>query len=203
MEDDFGSQMEEEGEMDMMDMVGEEGEESMDEDEKLAGDIQDESGDEPQLEGEEQDDDEFASDEDVIDTAKMQALEEGDETIPDDIDTNIESKRDKVISDLLKKEDLGLIQMRLKENIKILSNFKELRQGEKSRSEYLQDVMSDICQAYDYNRSLVELIFDLFAPSEALEFIEANENARPLTIRTNTLKTKRKDLAKVLIQRGV
>ena len=67
----------------------------------------------------------------------MQALEDGDETIPDDIDTNIESKRDKVISDLLKKEDLGLIQMRLKENIKILSNFKELRQGEKSRSEYL------------------------------------------------------------------
>jgi hypothetical protein len=67
----------------------------------------------------------------------MQALEEGDEIISDDIDTNIESKRDKVISDLLKKEDLGLIQMRLKENIKILSNFKELRQGEKSRSEYL------------------------------------------------------------------
>ena len=67
----------------------------------------------------------------------MQALEEGDEAIPDDIDTNIENKRDKVISDLLKKEDLGLIQMRLKENIKILSNFKELRQGEKSRSEYL------------------------------------------------------------------
>ena len=67
----------------------------------------------------------------------MQALQEGDEIISDDIDTNIENKRDKVISDLLKKEDLGLIQMRLKENIKILSNFKELRQGEKSRSEYL------------------------------------------------------------------
>lgn len=36
------------------------------------------------------------------------------------MDTNIESKREKAISDLLKKEDLGLIQMRLKENIKIL-----------------------------------------------------------------------------------
>jgi ribosomal RNA methyltransferase Nop2 len=46
---------------------------------------------------------------------------------------------------------------------------------------------------------LVEVIFDLFAPNEALEFIEANESQRPLTIRTNTLKTKRKDLAKVLI----
>jgi ribosomal RNA methyltransferase Nop2 len=43
------------------------------------------------------------------------------------------------------------------------------------------------------------MIFNLFSPSEALEFIEANENARPLTIRTNTLKTKRKDLAKALI----
>jgi ribosomal RNA methyltransferase Nop2 len=47
------------------------------------------------------------------------------------------------------------------------------------------------------------LLFDLFSPSQVIEFIEANENQRPLTIRTNTLKTKRKDLAKVLITRGV
>ena len=98
---------------------------------------------------------------------------------------------------------MGLIQMRLRENIKILSNFKELRQGDRSRHEYLEEIQADICNAFDYNKSLVEMIFNLFAPSEALEFIEANENARPLTIRTNTLKTKRKDLAKALIQRGV
>jgi ribosomal RNA methyltransferase Nop2 len=93
--------------------------------------------------------------------------------------------------------------MRIKENIRILSNFKELRQGDKSRHEYLEEIQADVCNAYDYNSSLVDMIFNLFAPSEALEFIEANENARPLTIRTNTLKTKRKDLAKALIQRGV
>ena len=67
-------------------------------------------------EGEQDENDEFASDD------EEQKGDEGDE-----IDTNIESKRDKAISDLLKKEDLGLIQMRLKENIKVLSNFKELR----------------------------------------------------------------------------
>jgi ribosomal RNA methyltransferase Nop2 len=89
--------------------------------------------------------------------------------------------------------------MRLKENIKVLSNFKELRSEDKARGEYLEQVMEDACSAYDYNRSLMEVIFNLFAPAEAMEFIEANENARPLTIRTNTLKTKRKDLAKVLI----
>lgn len=120
-----------------------------------------------------------------------------------DLDTNITDKRDKAISDMLKKEDLGLITMRLRENVKILSNFKELRQGDKSRSEYLEELQTDIVSAYDYNRSLVGVIFDLFAPAEALEFIEANDQARPLTIRTNTLKTKRKDLAKQLIQRGV
>ena len=60
-----------------------------------------------------------------------------------------------------------------------------------------------MCHAYDYNRSLVEVIFQIFPPSEAVEFIEANESQRPLTIRTNTLKTKRKDLAKELIKRGV
>lgn len=124
---------------------------------------------------------------------------EEEEGAPGELDTNIESKRDEAISQLLKKEDLGLIQMRLRENIKTLANFKELRQDEKSRSQYVEEVMEDICSAYDYNKSLVELIFNLFPPTEAFEFIEANEAQRPLTIRTNTLKTKRKDLAKALI----
>ena len=59
--------------------------------------------------------------------------------------------------------------------------------------------MSDICSSYDYNPELVVLLLDLFGPSELIEFIEANEAQRPMTVRTNTLKTKRKDLAKVLI----
>jgi 25S rRNA (cytosine2870-C5)-methyltransferase len=93
--------------------------------------------------------------------------------------------------------------MRMRENIKILSNFREMRDPDRSRTSYLDEIKEDICSAFDYNPSLVDLILNLFAPAEALEFIEANETARPLTIRTNTLKTKRKDLAKVLIQRGV
>jgi NOL1/NOP2/sun family putative RNA methylase len=36
-----------------------------------------------------------------------------------------------------------------------------------------------------------------------MEFFEANEIARPITIRTNTLKTRRRDLAQTLVNRGV
>lgn len=93
--------------------------------------------------------------------------------------------------------------MRIKETIRILSNFKELRDETRSRSEYLEQLKKDLSSSYDYNEDLLTLLFDLFAPAELLEFVEANENQRPLTIRTNTLKTKRKDLAKVLITRGV
>ena len=81
-----------------------------------------------------------------------------------------------MISDLLNKEDLGIIQMRVKETVKVLSNFKELRDQSKSRGDYLEELKHDLCQAYDYNRDLIELLLDLFAPSECLEFIEANEN---------------------------
>lgn len=80
-----------------------------------------------------------------------------------------------MISDLLNKEDLGIIQMRVKEAVKVLANFKDLRDQTKSRSDYLDELKHDICQAYDYNKDLVELLMDLFPPSECLDFIEANE----------------------------
>ena len=104
---------------------------------------------------------------------------------------------------MLSKDDLGIINMRLKETCKILQNFKELRDPEKSRGDYIETLRNDVCASFDYNSDLVELLFNLFGPTEAVEFIEANESQRPMTIRTNTLKTKRKDLAKALIQRGV
>lgn len=104
---------------------------------------------------------------------------------------------------MLAKEDLGIVHSRIQETVKILSDFKKLRDPNKKRTEYMSELMNDVVAAYDYNLEMVEVFFSLFPPAEAIRCIEANEEPRPVTIRTNTLKTSRRDLAKTLIQRGI
>lgn len=49
----------------------------------------------------------------------------------------------------------------------------------------------------------MEKLMQIFPLTELLEFLEASEVQRPMTIRANTLKTRRRDLAQALINRGV
>ena len=99
--------------------------------------------------------------------------------------------------------DLQIIQTRLKDVIDVLKNFAEKRQAEFSRQEYLECLRRDLCTYYDYNDYMMSKMMDVFTLDELLEVLEANEVQRPLTIRTNSLKTRRRDLAQALINRGV
>ena len=90
--------------------------------------------------------------------------EDDDIVDEDQLATNIETKREAAISQLLAKEDLGLIQMRIKETVRILSNYRELADPSKSRSEYMESLRQDVSSSYDYNLDLLELLFDLFSP---------------------------------------
>ena len=61
----------------------------------------------------------------------------------------------------------------------------------------------DLATYYGYNDYMLDCLLSLFAPEEAVELIAANEDRRPITLRTNTLKARRRDLAAALINRGV
>lgn len=95
------------------------------------------------------------------------------------------------------------IQSRIRDVIMVLNDFKRFRDPNRSRSDYIDLLKSDLCAYYSYNPFLMEKIMQIFPFTEMVEYLEASEVQRPMTLRTNTLKTRRRDLAQALINRGV
>uniref|UniRef100_A0A8C3YP97 Nucleolar protein 1 n=1 Tax=Catagonus wagneri TaxID=51154 RepID=A0A8C3YP97_9CETA len=99
--------------------------------------------------------------------------------------------------------DLQRVHKRIQDIVGVLRDFGTQREEGRSRSEYLQRLRKDLATYYSYGDFLLGKLMDLFPLSELVEFLEANEVPRPITLRTNTLKTRRRDLAQALINRGV
>ncbi|XP_064447725.1 probable 28S rRNA (cytosine(4447)-C(5))-methyltransferase isoform X2 [Mirounga angustirostris] len=99
--------------------------------------------------------------------------------------------------------DLQRIHKRIQDIVGVLRDFGTQREEGRSRSEYLHRLQKDLATYYSYGDFLLGKLMDLFPLSELVEFLEANEVPRPITLRTNTLKTRRRDLAQALINRGV
>ncbi|CDW53087.1 ribosomal RNA methyltransferase NOP2 [Trichuris trichiura] len=92
---------------------------------------------------------------------------------------------------------------RIKATVGSLKSLSSQTPRRKSRKEYLEELRKDLCLYYGYNDFIMERFINLFSIEELLEFLQANEVERPVVIRCNTLKTRRTDLAKALINRGV
>ncbi|KAK1481295.1 NOL1/NOP2/sun family protein [Colletotrichum cuscutae] len=118
--------------------------------------------------------------------------------LEDDSDDELAAKTKTLLA-----PDLQLLRTRITENIRVLDDFAKLHEEGRSRTEYVNQLIKDICAYYGYSEYLAEKLFNLFSPREAFAFFEANESARPVVIRTNTLRTHRRDLAQALIGRGV
>ena len=99
--------------------------------------------------------------------------------------------------------DLQIVQGRIREVIAVLQNFKTRREEGVDRQTYLNRLKKDLCTYYSYNEFMIEKFMQVFQITEIVEVLEANEVQRPVTIRTNSLKTRRRDLAQALISRGV
>ncbi|KAL0249355.1 hypothetical protein GEMRC1_004587 [Eukaryota sp. GEM-RC1] len=99
--------------------------------------------------------------------------------------------------------DRTVINERIQAILHVLSEFSSRKSPDKSRSDYLERLTVDLAVFYEFLPNLITKFLRLFSPHELLTYLEQVEAPRPIVIRTNTLKTRRKDLAKALITRGV
>jgi len=195
--------------------------ESDDEDEEAEFGKEEDSGDDdddgPALHGSDSDDDSEDMEEDdeemkiekkskKLHAAQMKMLEESQE----ELKTNIEGETEKFVlpsgQEIEKEEaapDLQIVQARMADVIKVLQDFKNRREEGVDRQQYLARLKKDLCLYYTYNDFMVDKFLQIFPVSEIMDVLEANEVQRPVTIRTNSLKTRRRDLAQALINRGV
>uniref|UniRef100_A0A2R5LMA6 Putative trna and rrna cytosine-c5-methylase nucleolar protein nol1/nop2 n=1 Tax=Ornithodoros turicata TaxID=34597 RepID=A0A2R5LMA6_9ACAR len=179
--------------------------EGTDDDEPIEDDF---GGDESEEAGESSEDEELPIERQ---SRKLQKRQEEDEKLAEEeLKTNIAESEiitlpsgQEIEKEKHEPPDLALISQRIKDIVHVLSDFGKRREEGKSRVEYLEVLRNDLCEYYSYNEFLMQRFMDLFCPAELIEFLEANEVPRPVTMRTNTLKTRRRDIAQALINRGV
>ena len=85
-----------------------------------------------------------------------------------------------------------MINMKIQEILAVLGNFQRLAEPNKARKDYIEELKSHLQSYYNYNSELIDHFLTFLNPNELIQFFEANETQRPLTIRINTLKTRRK-----------
>ena len=99
--------------------------------------------------------------------------------------------------------DVASLKQRIQNNVTVLGDFSNMRNPSISRPQYVAQLLGDLGQYYGYSDYLLEKFYHMFPVSELIEFLEASDAPRPVTIRTNTLKVKRRELAQALIHRGI
>eukprot|EP00392_Amoebophrya_sp_AT5.2_P013039 g13150.t1 len=139
--------------------------------------------------------------EDSDDLAAVDEVDSDDEMASGDEEGAEEGGEKKTIP---KAMDMAKLKMKMEKNIELLNDWKTLgRASKRTRQEVREEIAELITMYYGYNAELATYFLDMFPPEEALAFFEANEKPRPITLRTNTLKTRKTDLAKQLTARGV
>lgn len=149
------------------------------------------------------------TDEEEDDDAPAESSPQKDDKAEEDLQINVEDEEAFVLPPAGEMEqdaqapDLQRVHKRIQDIVGVLRNFGAQREEGRSRSEYLNRLQKDLATYYSYGDFLLGKLMELFPLSELIEFLEANEVPRPITLRTNTLKTRRRDLAQALINRGV
>ena len=94
------------------------------------------------------------------------------------------------------------VKERIDAALHTLANLKTRQDKSQSRGDIIALLSHDLSEYHGYIQELSDYLLELFSPAECAEYMEASDRNRPLVIRTNTLKTTRKDLMEALGKRG-
>ena len=162
-----------------------------------------------EMEGDESDDEELEVERQsrMLDERQKEEAEEAETEFRETIERNTSIYHLPTKEELDKNVDRVVPPSELKSHIEsileVLADFKQRREPDRSRKDYVDQLGLFIAELYGYLPELIEYFLTMFSPSEALEFVDYSDKVRPMVIRTNTLKTRRKDLALALMKRGV
>lgn len=177
--------------------------------EEMEGDDFESDDDDDDSEDDDEDDDELSIEKKSKDNLKKQ-LAMSKKIQDSDLVTNIAETNSFVLpsgqeieKESVQPPSIDIVHQRIKNVIYVLSDFANRREADRKRKEYMDILRKDLCTYYSYNDFLMSRFIDMFPLTELIAFLEANEVSRPIAIRTNTLKTKRRNLAQALISRGV
>ncbi|NXS92153.1 NOP2 methyltransferase, partial [Jacana jacana] len=208
-------EMEEEEDGSSDEMVDDYGASSSEEEELLPIEkaaLKQKSDSEDDSEEEDEDEDEEVAEEAVGEASKQKMGQKEEDSTDLQLNLDIDEQFKLPTSDQIEREDilfiseppdLHIIHQRIKGNMEVLQDFVVKREEGRTRQEYLAVLRRDMAAYYSYSDFLLMKLMDIFPLPELINFLEANEVPRPVTIRTNTLKTRRRDLAQALINRGV
>lgn len=99
--------------------------------------------------------------------------------------------------------DMTAVKQAIHDDVTLLSNWRKskmLGHG-RAREEVFNTLVGNCAIYFGYNEELAEYFLQMFNAEQALKFFEANEQQRPLTIRTNALKARRQSLIQSLTAR--
>ena len=110
-------------------------------------------------------------------------------------------KRTEVPEELVNLKDEALDYDSAK--LKAQALIEKISTSPENRGQYRDELKRLLCALYGYNEFLMDELTMLIPPQEWMDFCDANEHERPVVIRTNTLRTRAKELERCLSDRGV
>eukprot|EP00930_Biecheleria_cincta_P001489 TRINITY_DN102627_c0_g1_i1.p1 TRINITY_DN102627_c0_g1~~TRINITY_DN102627_c0_g1_i1.p1 ORF type:complete len:670 (+),score=188.85 TRINITY_DN102627_c0_g1_i1:44-2011(+) len=169
---------------------------------------EEEDGDDDLGLGSEDDEDADVTDEDEEADDGDDGADEDGEAAGDDADGDDDKEASRILARVAEgkgPQDLNALKQEIENDAGLLSNWRKAKQlGEKRpREEVFRTLVSNCSTYFGYSEELAEYFLQMFSSETAIKFFEANEQHRPLTIRTNSLKARRSTLMQALNQRKV